>query len=104
MDASTAEASFLGVDVWNVDVWVWIVEARCWVLRDRAGPCIGLFWFFWVTCCTDWSPVWVMVGVVVWLGPALTKRLVVVLEGCVVSPEGVALGCGGSGLVFLPVF
>jgi hypothetical protein len=43
-------------------------------------------------------------GVVVWLGPALTKRLVVVLEGCVVSPEGVALGCGGSGLVFLPVF
>jgi hypothetical protein len=60
-----------------------------------------LDWFFWVTCCTGRV---VSSGVVVWLGPALTKRLVVVLEGCVVSPEGVALGCGGSGLVFLPVF
>jgi hypothetical protein len=49
----------------------------------------GLDWFFWVTCCT--GPL-LGVGVVVWLGPAFTILLVVVLEGCVVSPEGVAGG------------
>jgi hypothetical protein len=44
-------------------------------------------------------------GVVVWLGPALTKLLVGVFRGvccfpCEVLPEG----SGDDGLVFLPVF
>jgi len=44
-------------------------------------------------------------GVAVWLGPALTKLLVMMLQGVVCFPrEGLSEGSGGLGLVFLPVF
>jgi hypothetical protein len=68
------------VDVWNVDVWVWIVEARCWVLRNRAGPFIvGCSGFSGSLAAPTVYPFWgFVVGVVVWLGPAFTKLLVVV--------------------------
>jgi hypothetical protein len=52
------------------------------------------------------QPLRVLVGVVVWLGPAFTKLLVgmsgwgVFFPLCWVFPEG----SGGLGLVFLPVF
>jgi hypothetical protein len=97
MDASTAEASFFGVDVWNVDVWVWIVEARCWVLRNRAGPCIGLFWFFWVTCCTDCVSLWGL-WLVWWCGwgqPSPNCSGLVFVPGCV-FPRADAGGAGGG--------
>jgi hypothetical protein len=38
---------------WNVSEVEWIVEARCWVLRDRASPGNRVDRFFWVTCYTD---------------------------------------------------
>jgi hypothetical protein len=50
-------------------------EARCWVLRDRAESLRILVWF--LQAASPSSDRW---GV--WLGPALTKLLVVVtLEG-----------------------
>jgi hypothetical protein len=63
-----------GVEVWNVDVWMWIVEARCWVLRNRAGlvgsGCSG---FSGSLAAPTSRSLWIVVGVVVWLGPAFTK-------------------------------
>ena len=58
-------------------------------------------WFFWVTTAPDLCGS----GVAVWLGPALTKLLVMgVLRG-VFPPEGcLSEGSGGLGPVFLPVF
>ena len=45
------------------------------------------------------------IGVVVWLGPALTKLLVMVSWKGVFSPDRtLSEGSGGLGLVFLPVF
>jgi hypothetical protein len=65
-----------------------VAEARCWVLRNRARAYETLsvlgVWdcFFWVTVTLDWF--WCG-G---WLGPALTKLLVGLLDGCVVSLDG----------------
>jgi hypothetical protein len=84
-------------------------------VRDRGallGPeesgrpgCFGLFWFFWVTCCTGFDLCGSVVGVVVWLGPAFTNLLVVVSGWGVFSLWwALSVGGGGLGLVFLPVF
>src|SRR6266545_1718348 len=99
MCSGAAEASTTSLWVWNVDGAEWIVEARCWVLRNRAG--------------SHWRSVLVFLGhshtgvswCGGWLGPALTKPLVwVSCSGCVVSLGlGVHLIGGVSGWL-LPVF
>ena len=48
---------------------------------------------------------WIVAGVVVWLGPVFTKPLVVAFVLGVFSLVWVLSGVGGDrGLVFLPVF
>ena len=81
-------------------------EARCWVLRNRAGSLRrdGLVFLghYYINC---WIFADLRVGVGVWLGPALTKLLVMVFQRvCCFPGEERSEGSGDSGLVFLPVF
>ncbi len=58
----------------------------------------GLVLFLLGHCSTDCGWVW-------WLGPAVTKLLVGLFDGCVVSLDGGLVWCVvGFGSVFLPVF
>jgi uncharacterized membrane protein len=53
-------------------------EARCWVLRNRANPGNTGWIGFSGSLAAPMGSLRIVVGVVVWLGPALTKLLVVV--------------------------
>ena len=66
----------------------WIVEARCWVLRNRANPGDRIGLVFLGHLLHRW---WIFAdrrGVVVWLGPALTKLLVMASVSGVFSLVG----------------
>ena len=76
--------------VWNVDEIEWIIEARCWVLRNRAWARKGLGLFL---LGHDHAHVSGCGG---WLGPALTKLLVLGVWWVCCFPAG-CLGFPGSG-------
>ena len=65
-----------------------MAEARCWVLRNRANPGYGIGLVFLGHLLHRW---WIFAdrrGVVVWLGPALTKLLVMASVSGVFSLVG----------------